>query len=99
MNHRTSVYIDGYNLYHGLRDTFDRKYLWLDMSRFALSLLSDAKQQLVSVKYFTSEAPGGSTSDSWQRQQTYWKALETCPLLTLVKGHYREKAVRCNLAN
>jgi hypothetical protein len=25
----TVVYIDGYNLYHGLRDRHGRKYLWL----------------------------------------------------------------------
>jgi len=93
--HRTIVYLDGYNLYHGLMDRYDRKYLWLDLTRFALSLLSDPRQQLISTKYFTSEAPGGSTSDSWQRQQTYWKALKSCPMLEVVKGSYREKAVRC----
>ena len=93
--HRTIVYLDGYNLYHGLRDGYGRKYLWLDLTRFALSLLSDPRQQLIRTKYFTSEAPGESTSESWQRQQVYWRALETCPLLEVVKGRYRERAVRC----
>lgn len=91
---RTIVYIDGYNLYHGLRDKYGRKYLWLDLTRFALSLLSDPhRQELIRVKYFTSAAPG--PGDSARRQQTYWKALETCPGLDLITGQYRERAVRC----
>jgi len=92
--HKTVVYIDGYNLYHGMRDKHGRRYLWLDLNRFALGLLSDPKQELVSVKYFTSLAPG--TPDSAKRQQTYWKALETCPALQIIKGRYREKPVRCS---
>lgn len=91
---KTVVYIDGYNLYHGLRDRHGRRYLWLDLTRFALSLFTDPKQELVVTKYFTSPAPGGT--DSAKRQQTYWKALETCPGLQVIKGRYREKATRCS---
>jgi len=91
--HRTIVYIDGYNLYYGLRDKFGRKYLWLDLTRFAMSLLSDTKQELAKAKYFTSADPGNTGSA--QRQQTYWKALETCPALDLIRGKYREKPTRC----
>lgn len=67
--HRTIVYIDGYNLYNGVRDAHGRKYLWLNLTRFALSLLSDPRQTLTAVKYFTSQAPGNT--DSAKRQQTY----------------------------
>jgi uncharacterized LabA/DUF88 family protein len=90
---RTSVYIDGYNLYHGMLDGHGRKYLWLDLRRFALSLFSDPRQQLVAVKYFTSAAPGGPQTA--QRQQTYWKALETCADLEIIRGKYREMPTRC----
>lgn len=92
--HRTIVYIDGYNLYHGLLDLYGRKYSWLDLSRFASLLLSDTRQQLVGVKYFTSQAPGNTASA--QRQQSYWKALETCPLLEKHEGRYRSKPMRCS---
>ena len=90
----TVVYIDGYNLYHGLRDRHGRKYLWLDLTRFARGLLSDPRQELVSVKYFTSAAPG--SREGAKRQQTYWKALETCAGLQIIKGRYREKPTRCS---
>lgn len=91
---KTVVYIDGYNLYYGLRDKHGRKYLWLDLTRFAQALLSDPRQELVAVKYFTSAAPGNQ--DSAKRQQTDWKALETCPMLQMIKGRYREKPTRCS---
>jgi len=90
---KTIVYIDGYNLYNGLRDKYDRKYSWLDLTRFSLSLLSDSKQKLLRVKYFTSAETGNPASA--QRQQMYWKALETCPALDLILGKYREKPMRC----
>jgi hypothetical protein len=56
---RTIVYIDGYNLYHGMLEVYGRKYMWLDLASFGQSLLSDSKQQLIAVKYLTSHAPGG----------------------------------------
>jgi uncharacterized LabA/DUF88 family protein len=90
---KTIVYIDGYNLYHGMSDEYGRKYLWLDLTRFALSLLSDSKQELVKTKYFSSRAP--RNSNTARRQQTYWKALETCPRLEIIEGKYRESATRC----
>ena len=31
MGIRTMVYVDGFNLYHGLRDLGGRKWLWLDL--------------------------------------------------------------------
>ena len=90
-----NVYIDGYNLYHGLTEQYGKKYSWLNIHDFAASLLRD-HQEVASVKYFTSEAPSGSTSGSWQRQQRYWKALETlAPAVQLIKGKYRAKATRC----
>jgi len=36
---RVTVYIDGFNLYFGLRDQYGRKYLWLDLQALAESLL------------------------------------------------------------
>lgn len=84
---RTSVYIDGFNLYHGgVRGT---PHLWLDlvaMSRAALGGGYDVR----TVKYFTSrvtddlERPGRA-----QRQDVYLRALTTFrPEVTVVHGHF-----------
>ncbi|MCO5294727.1 MAG: hypothetical protein M9882_07470 [Homoserinimonas sp.] len=31
MNERLIVYVDGFNLYHGMHQRFQRRYLWLDV--------------------------------------------------------------------
>jgi hypothetical protein len=46
------AYIDGFNLYNGLRDQYRKRFLWLDLQRLCERLLL-GDQRLVSVKYFT----------------------------------------------
>ena len=46
---RVLVYVDGFNLYHGLRDKGWRRYYWLDARRLAERLLL-ADQTLVAVR-------------------------------------------------
>lgn len=50
---RVVAYIDGYNLYHGLRDEGLQKHLWLDLVALANSLIKQHYQDLVLTKYFT----------------------------------------------
>ena len=49
---RVIVYIDGYNLYYGMRADFGNRYMWLDLQAFSESLLQPYAE-LVAVKYFT----------------------------------------------
>ncbi len=48
---RTTVYIDGYNLYYGLLK--GTPYKWLDPMRLVKALLRE-DHEIISVKYFTS---------------------------------------------
>ncbi|HEY0638505.1 MAG TPA: NYN domain-containing protein [Pseudonocardiaceae bacterium] len=92
---RVAVFIDGFNLYHGMKAAHGRKYLWLDLQGFGLRLLRPA-QELSSVTYFTARVrndPDGET-----RQSTYLDALAThCPLVTTVAGRFQEKIRRCGV--
>ena len=47
-----AVYVDGLNLYHGLKSRGWRRYYWLNLRRLAERLLRPG-QSLVAVKYFT----------------------------------------------
>ena len=49
---RVAVYIDGFNLFYGLRSKGWRRYYWLDIYRLAQNLLLPG-QSLAAVKYFT----------------------------------------------
>ena len=92
---RVIVYIDGFNLYYGLRSKGWRRYYWLDLHRFAEGLLRPG-QRLVAVHYFTSrvlaEQDGPEKPD---RQNTYLEALTTLPNLTIHYGTFQSQEQRC----
>lgn len=92
---RVIAYVDGFNLYFGLRSKGLKKYYWLDLQALASSLIKPG-QTLEAVHYFTARirANGRNTPDM-QRQTTYLEALATRPGLSLHFGHYLEKPRQC----
>ena len=50
---RVRMYVDGFNLFYGLRARGWRRYYWLDLHRLAENLLRPG-QRLDAVRYFTS---------------------------------------------
>lgn len=93
---RVIAYIDGFNLYFGLRESGWRKYYWLDLVKLVQSLLKP-DQALVKTHYFTARirVSGNNSSDA-RRQSTYLDALATLPALTIHEGHYLQKQVQCH---
>jgi len=90
---RVIVYIDGYNLYYGLRTAFGNRYKWLDLQALSESFLKPGGE-LVKVKYFT--AITKSTTGSNQRQEIYLKALQAhCNKLEIHYGRFLSKTKRC----
>lgn len=77
------AYIDGYNLYNGLKAKGWDCYYWLDLRRLCLNLLQLLRQQnfisgdytLREVKYFTSKVKGNP--ERHKKQKVYLEALET----------------------
>ena len=49
---RVTFYIDGFNLYYGLREDNLQRFFWLDLHRLSMNLLL-SHQRLVTVHYFT----------------------------------------------
>ena len=92
---RVITYIDGFNLYFGLRDSGWRRYLWLDLVKLAGMLTLD-HQDLVETKYFSSRIV--DPPDKKKRQSTYLEALEAhCgPSLRMYFGHSRTDPWRCD---
>ena len=91
---RAIVYIDGYNLYYGMRAAFGKKYMWLDLQAFSASLLQ-LQAELVAVKYFT--AVTKAAADSQQRQAVYLNALQAhCDKLEIFYGLFLSKSRRCS---
>ena len=95
MTNRVAVYIDGFNLYYGMRSKGWRRYYWLDLNRLAERLLRPG-QTLAGVKYFTARVvPDADSVDKARRQNIYLEALETLPDLAIHYGYFSSKTRRC----
>ncbi len=76
---RVIAYIDGFNLYYGLRAAGWRRYNWLNLRRLAENLLLPG-QTLAAVRYFSARVrPGPDDPDKPARQQAFLDALGTLP--------------------
>ena len=92
---RVVVYVDGLNLYYGLRDAGSRRYYWLDLRRLSQSLLRN-DQSLAAVRYFTARfAPNPADPDRHNRQGAYLQALDTLPDLSIHYGYHLPKTRVC----
>lgn len=92
---RVIAYIDGFNLYFGLKSKGWRRLYWLDIQTLSQRLLRPG-QQLVLTKYFTSRvSTKPHDPDKPKRQNIYLEALTTLSDFRMFFGHYLQKAVSC----
>ena len=92
---RVVAYVDGFNLYFGLRSKGWKKYYWLDLCALATTLLRPG-QTLEGVHYFTSRIrANGRNVPDMQRQTAYLEALGSLSKLQSHFGHYLEKPRQC----
>jgi hypothetical protein len=82
---KTTVYVDGFNLYYrALRKT---PYKWLNLRK--LCELPRPQNEIVEIKYFTARVKARPSDPSQpQRQQMYLRALRTLPGLSIHLGHF-----------
>jgi uncharacterized LabA/DUF88 family protein len=90
---RVVAYIDGFNLYFGLRSKGWRRYYWLNIRTLAENLLKP-NQRLLLTKYFTARIAG--PPDKEKRQSTYIEALETLSNFQIVYGKYQLNPRQCS---
>ena len=92
---RVAVYVDGFNLFYGLRDKGWRRYYWLDVRKLAENLLRP-RQTLAAVRYFTARVyPDANDPGKVARQNTYLEALGTIAGLSAHYGHFLPRTRRC----
>ncbi len=70
---RVIVYVDGFNLYFGIKEAGFENCKWLDIYQLILGLFKPNQELL--IKYFTSRV--SNNPDKQKRQSTYIEALET----------------------
>jgi uncharacterized LabA/DUF88 family protein len=102
MKNRIIFYIDGLNLYQGLKKAGLQDYYWLDVVKLSRLLTKDY-QKLERIKYFTSMFSEINTCKlHWQT--IYLNALNTFNNLDILKGRHQQiqipkKCKNCNRAH
>lgn len=89
---RVIAYIDGYNLYYGLRDAGLRSSRWLDLRAMCETLLKPG-QQLRLVRYFTTRVRNDPAAE--RRQSTFIDALVARGGIEIDFGHFLSKDREC----
>jgi uncharacterized LabA/DUF88 family protein len=80
----TNVYIDGFNLYYGIRRWPGCK--WLDVGKLVTHLFPN--DQIHRIRYFTAHVKGKSNPGAPERQQAYLRALKTIEGLEIHYGRF-----------
>ena len=89
---RVIAYIDGYNLYYGLRQKRWKWFYWLNIQAMVTYLLKP-DQSLGTTKYFTTIVK--QPEDKRKRQALFLEALQTLPNLQIYYGHFLSETVTC----
>ena len=89
---RTSIYVDGFNLYYrALKGT---PYKWLDLKTLVTHLLQP-KHQILEINYFTAIVSGIFDPGEPIRQKTYIRALQKyIPEVHVYYGHFLSHKIR-----
>ncbi|MFN8258155.1 MAG: NYN domain-containing protein [Bacteroidales bacterium] len=90
-NERVIVYIDGFNLYFGMREAGFDQCRWLNVRKLVENLLKPG-QELKQIKYFTSRV--SNNPDKQKRQSTYIDALESVNV-KIIYGNYQSGSTEC----
>ena len=97
---KTSVYIDGFNLYYSLKKT---SFKWLNLHKLSQLYLSSGQHDIQKIKYFTAKVKSTPKNPSKDiRQDIYLRALNTIPNLQIIYGKFKKRQIRgilCNLSD
>lgn len=89
---RVQFYIDGFNLYFGIKESGWDDALWLNLKTLCESLLKE-EQVSINIKYFTSRVRNNPPKE--KRQNTYLDALSSLSNLHIIYGHYQSRIENC----
>jgi len=89
---RTAFFIDGFNLYHSLREQSKyHKFKWLDLNKLSKAFIS-SNDSLVDVFYFTAYAKWNPQKEA--KHKIYINALRAVGVKPIF-GAFRKKDVYC----
>lgn len=93
---RVTVYVDGLNLYYGLKSADWQRFYWLDLQRLSENLIRPSYQRLHSVRYFTAKfLPKDDAPGQVYRQGAYLQALSSLPKVSIECAFHHKTKIPC----
>ena len=89
---RTIFYVDGFNLYYGIKTSGFNNFKWLYINALAHKLIK-SNQKIVEINYFTSRVR--NAPDKEKRQITYIEALAHYSGINIYYGKYQPNVITC----
>lgn len=86
---KIAVYVDGFNLYHGLKELKKPHLKWLDLRSLAEKFVNHQNEAIEEIYYFTAVATFMEKS-TILRHRAYIEALETRGI-KFIEGHFKDK--------
>ncbi len=95
--YRVSFYIDGFNLYHSLKDNA-KDCRWLDLRKLCESKISKDKEVISDIYYFSALATWSTNADTVAKHKKYINRLEQ-ESIKVILGKFKEKETYCPKCN
>ena len=89
---RVIAYVDGYNLYYGLRAKGWKRFYWLNIQALVRQFLKP-HQTLIATKYFTTVVT--QPESKRKRQAVFLEALQTLPDFRIYYGQFLSETIVC----
>ena len=89
---RVIAYIDGYNLYYGLKSKDWKRYYWLNLQALIGQFIRP-NQSLILTKYFTTVVK--QPDDKRLRQAEFLDALKTLSNFEIYYGQFLSETITC----
>lgn len=90
---RAAFYVDGFNLYHSIKDLKNDRLKWLSLMSLAKMLIPARDEQVVLIRYFSALAHKRGL-DSVKRHETYIAALKS-ESVDCILGRFKGQPRNC----
>ncbi len=86
-----AAYVDGFNLYYGLKAKYRRRYLWLDVVELVRQLRP--ADQVVIVRYFTAVVKGEPPAAANQIEYIEAMQAHNGPIVDVQRGWFKTRGI------
>ena len=91
---RVIAYVDGFNIYYGLRSKWWKRFYWLNIQKLAQQFIK-SNQALIQTKYFTTIVK--RPDDKRRRQAVFLDALKLLPDFDIFYGQFLSEEIVCRV--